>query len=87
MAAKLNGLAPEQVQVEVLVARPEAELATDALDRKRMRFERVVPQTGEHLFTLDFAPEFYGRIEYRVRAFPHHEALTHPLEMGMMVWV
>ena len=73
--------------VEVLVARPEAELATDALDRKRMRFERFLPQTGEHLFALDFAPEFYGRIEYRVRAYPCHEAFTHPFEMGMMVWV
>jgi len=87
VAAKLNGLAPEQVALEVLLARPEAELATDALDRKRMRFDRVLAQTGEHLFSLDFAPEFYGRIEYRVRAYPFHEALTHPFETGMMVWV
>ena len=53
----------------------------------RLPFERALAETGEHLFALDFAPEFFGRIEYRLRAFPHHELLTHPFEMGMMAWV
>lgn len=86
VAARLNGLAPEDVAVEVLLGRPEAELASETLGHKRLRFERLL-ETGEHLFALDFAPEAYGRIEYRVRAFPLHDALTHPFEMGMMVWV
>jgi len=53
----------------------------------RLPFERVLAETDEHLFALDFAPELFGRIEYRLRTFPHHELLTHPFEMGMMAWV
>jgi starch phosphorylase len=87
VAAKLNGLGPEDIAVEVLLGRPEAELASESLNRVRLRFERVLSETGEHLFALDFAPEFFGRIEYRLRAFPVHELLTHPFEMGMMAWV
>jgi starch phosphorylase len=26
-------------------------------------------------------------MEYRVRVFPTHELLTHPFEMGMMLWL
>ena len=26
-------------------------------------------------------------IEYRIRAFPYHDLLTHRFEMGMMVWL
>ena len=87
VAAKLNGLGPEDVAVEVLLGRPEAEVAGETPNRRRMRFERQLADTGEHLFALEYTPEFFGRIEYRMRAFPHHELLTHPFEMGMMVWV
>ena len=87
VAAKLNGLGPDDIAVEVLLGRPEAELASATPNRRRMRFERQLADTGEHLFSLEFTPEFFGRVEYRMRAFPHHELLTHPFEMGMMVWV
>jgi starch phosphorylase len=89
VAASLNGLAPEDVAVEVLLGRPEAEFASESLNRMRMRlrFERVLSESGEHLYALDFSPEVFGRIEYRLRAFPHHELLTHPFEMGMMAWI
>jgi starch phosphorylase len=40
-----------------------------------------------HLFTIELAPELCGKLEYRVRAYPHHELLTHRLEMGMMRWL
>ena len=26
-------------------------------------------------------------VEYRIRVYPHHEMLTHPFEMGMMIWL
>jgi len=87
VAAKLNGLGPDDIAVEMLLGRPEGELASATPNRRRMRFERQLADTGEHLFSLDFTPEFFGRVEYRMRAFPHHELLTHPFEMGMMVWV
>ena len=87
VAAKLNGLPPGSVAIELLLGRPEAELASESLTRVRLQFERALPESGEHLFALDFAPEVFGRIEYRLRAHPVHELLTHPFEMGMMVWV
>ena len=86
VAAKLNGLGPEDIAVEVLLGRPEAGLASETPNRRRMRFERQLADTGEHLFAIDFTPEFFGRVEYRMRAFPHHELLTHPFELGLMVW-
>ena len=87
VAAALNGLAPEDIVLEVLLARPGTEQASAAAASARLAFERTLPDTGEHLFGLDFVPELSGRIEYRVRAFPGHELLTHPFEMGMMAWL
>jgi starch phosphorylase len=87
VAAKLNGLGPGDIAIEVLLGRPEAEFASESVSRVRLPFERVLAETDEHLFALDFAPELFGRIEYRLRAYPHHELLTHPFEMGMMAWV
>lgn len=42
---------------------------------------------GEHLFTLELAPELCGKLEYRVRAYPSHPALSHKFEMGLMKWL
>jgi starch phosphorylase len=46
-----------------------------------------VNEAGEHVFRLDVAPELCGKLDYRIRAYPRPEALTHPFEMGLMVWV
>ncbi|MDA8108441.1 MAG: alpha-glucan family phosphorylase [Betaproteobacteria bacterium] len=87
VAAKLNGLAPEDLAVEVLLARPGTELASQSLERGQLACERALPESGEHLYSLDLAPEQCGRIEYRIRAYPCHDQLTHPFEMGMMIWL
>jgi starch phosphorylase len=44
-------------------------------------------QDGESVFTLELTPDVCGKIEYRMRVYPYHELLTHPFEMGMMVWL
>lgn len=87
VAARLNGIAPEDLAVEVLLARAGAGLAGQNLERKRLAFEQALAGTGEHLYSLDLAPEHCGRIEYRIRAYPRHDLLTHPFEMGMMIWL
>ena len=87
VAAKLNGLAPEDVAVELVLARPGTELASQRAASERLPFERVLPETGEHLFALDYAPQLSGRIEYRIRAYPANALLTHPFELGMMAWL
>jgi starch phosphorylase len=77
VAARLNGLAPADVAVELV------------LDGARLRLEPqgALAESGEHLYALEFAPEPSGRIEYRLRAFPCHELLAHPFETGLMTWL
>ncbi len=84
VAAKLNGLAPEDVAVELLLQRPGAEAPAA---RYRLAPERALPESGEHLYALEFAPDLSGRIEYRLRAYPAHELLAHPFETGLMIWL
>jgi len=42
---------------------------------------------GECIYTLDLAPELCGKLEYRIRAYPSHRALSHRFEMGLMKWI
>jgi starch phosphorylase len=86
VAVRLNGLAPEDVQVELLLGRPNAQAGSRAPRRFRLAYEGR-QEDGRHYYALDLKPEVCGKIEYRVRAFPNHELLTHPFEMGMMVWL
>ena len=36
---------------------------------------------------LELKPELCGRLDYRIRVYPRHELLTHPFELGLMLWV
>lgn len=86
VAARLNGLQPEDVVVELLVCRQFK--GSKPCDFKHFRFEASgVEESGEHLFQLNLAPELCGRLEYFIRIYPHQALLTHPLEMGLMVWL
>jgi starch phosphorylase len=86
VAAKLNGLSHEDVVVEMLIG---LETRVDRIhDARHHRFEFTgAGEGGEHRFALKLTPEMCGKLVYRVRAFPQHPLLTHPLEMGMMVWL
>ena len=87
VGAKLNGLLPHDITVELLMTRVDG----DSGDRRLLRHELVsagrVTDAGEHVFTLEIAPELCGRLDYCIRAYPRPETLTHPFEMGLMVWV
>jgi len=85
VAAKLNGLAPGDVVVELLLARDVREPA-DRRVRYELAFDGTTSEAGEHRFTLELAPELCGRLDYRIRMYPCHEALTHPFELGLMAW-
>ncbi|MDN5872198.1 MAG: hypothetical protein L0H73_15960, partial [Nitrococcus sp.] len=41
---------------------------------------------GTH-YILEYEPEWCGRLSYQVRLYPYHELLTHPFELGLMVWL
>jgi starch phosphorylase len=87
IAVYLDGLDPADVALELVMARHTH------VERYRQgtthRFEPDGTRTeqGEHRYVLALTPEMCGKLEYRIRAFPTHELLTHPFEMGLMRWL
>jgi starch phosphorylase len=82
IAARLNGLEPSDVAVEVLLApAPGAASAAHALQCGGFDAD------GEHHFSCELRPALCGQLEYRVRAYPTHPRLTQPFELGLMCWV
>lgn len=82
--ADLGGLAARDVAVECVLERdgapPEQPPLTYAFAPE--------PGGGDgQAFTLRFTPPLGGLLRYRVRMYPTHPALAHPLETGRMVWL
>lgn len=42
---------------------------------------------GKQPFALEFTPPVGGLLHYRIRMYPTHPALAHPLETGRMLWL
>ena len=38
-------------------------------------------------FRIEFNPPFPGMQTYQIRMYPYHEFLSHPFEMGRMLWI
>ena len=85
VAVQLNGLEPKDLTVELVISRP-GENNPAKCKRYVLRHEQAL-EHGEHLFVRELTLEQCGKMDYRIRAFPHHELLTHPFEMGMMEWL
>ena len=85
VAVHLNGLAPEDLTVELVLTRPGE--SNPAKNKRYALRHREVLEGGEHLFSRELTLDQCGKIDYRIRAFPHHELLTHQFEMGMTVWL
>ena len=86
VAVSLDGLQPGDVVVELLFGRPAGGNLPKKARSHRFSHERQL-ESGEQLYALELTPEYCGKIEYRIRVYPYHEMLTHPFEMGMMVWL
>jgi starch phosphorylase len=84
VAVRLNGLAPSDVRVELLLSRgprdPDGLVHTHEL-------AQAGAVESEQRFALQLKPGLCGRLDYRIRLYPKHELLTHPFEMGLMTWV
>jgi starch phosphorylase len=85
VAVQLDGLTANDLTVELVFTRP-GEPTTDRARRYVLHHERAL-ENGEHLFVRELTPDQCGKMEYRFRVFPTHELLTHPFEMGMMLWL
>lgn len=87
--AGLNGVSPSDVRVECLLI-PDLERN----DRGRARTlvfepgpEADADPEGGQIFTLDLDTTDTGLFHMRVRMYPCHDGLQHPLEMGLMRWL
>jgi len=83
-AVGLNGLTARDVAVEIVL-----ESVTGAPDTHRIALapEERPQDDGSVRYAVDLAPEMCGKLDYRIRAYPSHPLLTHPFELGLMIWV
>ena len=81
VAVVLNGLSPDDVVVEILMNHPRQQ------ERYELAATGTIGETGEQRFVFELTPDLCGQLEYRIRAYPCHALLTHPFEMGLMIWV
>jgi len=82
----IDGLQPEDVVVECLVG--DENEAGQFQPRETHRLAYVGAGEDDTLrFHLDLAPPLSGKQYYKLRAYPHHELLSHPFEMGYMLWI
>jgi starch phosphorylase len=85
LRAQLNGLQPDDVIVECLLGKIPAHGKFTPVDR---RLFNVASQDGDSAeFSLELTTEQSGLLHYQLRIYPHHPLLTHPFEMGCMLWV
>ena len=84
VALALNGLSPDDVTVELLLSRSEYDAGLD--ERQRQLFTPRQKQGDEYRYALTLEPDLCGRLDYRIRAYPCHADLAHPLELGLMLW-
>lgn len=86
VAVYLDGLSPQDVTVEAVLTRG----LTGPQEQSRVYVfspDGTRTDSGAHRFVLDLQPELCGRLDYRIRVYPSHELLTHPFELGLMLWV
>ncbi len=84
--ALLNGLDAEDVRVECLVS-PECTGTHKTPGPASFFLQRESEADGRTVFATQVQPSYPGLQTLRLRMYPYHKALTHPLEMGAMLWV
>jgi starch phosphorylase len=88
VGVRMEGLTPEDVVVELLLNPSMREIAASRTPGNHtFTNSGKRGDNGEYLYTLDLSPELCGKLEYRIRAFPSHRALSHRFEMGLMKWI
>ena len=86
LAVQLNGLRPEDVTLEALFGRPGRNGGIGRVRHYPLTCDGQ-NEYGEMRYHLELTPELCGKLEYRIRIFPTHASLIHPLETGLMIWL
>ena len=81
----LNGLVPEDIKLECLVGsiRNSGKFKL----KETFLFHYVGMEGNDHIFELDLKPHSPGLNHYKIRIYPYHKLLSHPFELGFMLWV
>jgi starch phosphorylase len=87
VGVQLDRLGPEDIEVQLLLSPALKELASKPPTEGYNFRPEGRDENGNQLYVLDLAPELCGKLHYRIRAFPHHPALSHPFEIGLMKWI
>ncbi len=83
--ADLNGLQPEDVRLECLLGHIDEEGEFEVGQRAELG---AVGSDGRYTrFTIELSPEIPGKQCYKLRMYPYNEALSHPFELGCMIWI
>ena len=83
--ADLNGLEAGDVKLECLFGKQRPGGDFEVLQRATL--PAVGTQERYTEFEIQLRPEVPGLQHYKLRMYPHNELLSHPLEMGSMIWV
>jgi starch phosphorylase len=86
VAVRLNGLAPSDVCVELLLTRTVQE-SPPVQHNHELVAAGTIAETGEQRYALELKPGLSGRLEYRIRIYPRNALLTHPFELGLTAWL
>lgn len=83
--ADLNGLQAGDVKLECLFGTNDADGEFTVVQRAQLQ-----AIGGEERFTdfeIEVVPEIAGLQYYKLRMYPYNEALSHPFELGCMIWI
>jgi starch phosphorylase len=85
VAVHLNGLKPEDLVLECLSGREDADgFAVEQRTALKPTDERV---DGAVVYRAELLPPLSGLQHYQLRAYPYHAHLSHPFETGRMLWL
>jgi starch phosphorylase len=83
--ARLNGLQAGDVKLECLLGR---ETDGDELDVNQVAELPAVGEDGQYTeFEIELPSEIAGLQYYKLRMYPYNEAMSHPFELGCMLWI
>ena len=85
VSVDLNGLAATDVKLECLFGRDGPGRNFDV---KQVEEMPAVSSDGKITeFEIEFSPKLPGLQYYKLRMYPYCESLSHPFEMGCMIWI
>jgi starch phosphorylase len=83
--ANLNGLAATDVKMECLFGHGGVEGDIDVAQVAELSAVGVEGDYTE--FQIELSPEIAGLQYYKLRMYPFNEAMSHPFELGCMIWI